>query len=285
MSVAVAELDADTRILAKIVGHPIRSKIIALLGERGPLSWKELSTELGVKTGALYHHLDTLEGLVERDASKKYVLTKTGRIVYSSLSESHTIDAVQKAVLEIKSEGSTTRTLASIFVPRSLLDSLASSRSLAVLFLVFFSVSFSVLSAWSHTSPHLYFIKSDPGFIQIFGDYFVSLGGLVAICLVADMAFYKTNLDVVSLATVSAFSFVPAFAASIFALLPPIENFLAMSSIVYTLYLVFFQAWCSTLLGAGLSAVSGIRIERTLFIGLVALYATMVLMLIQGVGP
>ena len=280
----MAEFDADTRRLAKIVDHPIRSKIIALLGERGPLSWKELSTELGVKTGALYHHLDTLEGLVERDSTKKYALTKSGRIVFSSLSESHTIDSVQRAVLEIKSEGSAGRTLASIFIPRALLESLTSSRSLAVLFLVLFSMSFSVLSAWTRTSPDLYFIKSDPGFVQTFGDYFVSLGALVAICLVADMAIYKTDLDVVSLAAVSAFSFVPIFAASLLTLVPPIEVFLASSSTMYTLFLVFFQVWCSTLLGAGLSAVSGIRIEKTLLVGLFALYVTMFLMLVQGVG-
>lgn len=281
----MAELDADTRRLAKIVEHPIRSKIIALLGERGPLSWKALSTELGVKTGALYHHLDTLEGLVERDSSKKYALTRSGRIVFSSLSESHTIDSVQKAVLEIKSEGSAGRTLASIFIPRTFLDSLTSSRSLAVLFLVLFSMSFLVLAAWTRTSPDLYFVKGDPGLVPTFGDYFVSLGGLVAICLVADMVFYKTNLNVISLAAVSAFSFVPIFAASLLTLVPPIESFLASSSTLYTMFLVFFQAWCSTLLGAGLSAVSGIRIERTLLVGLFALYVTMFLMLVQGVGP
>ena len=281
----MAELDPETKRLAKVVDHPIRSKIIRLLGERGSLGWKELSTDLGVKTGALYHHLDTLEGFVQRDAAKKYGLTKQGRILYSKISESHTIDAVQQAAIEIKSEGTGARRLASIFVPRVFLDYLTSSDTLAVLAFVFVSMSFTVLSVWTHSSPELYFVHHDPEIIETFGDYFVSLGLVVLVCYVASKGIYKSGLDLVSMAAVSAFSFVPVFAISLLTLVPSVEAFFVSSSVSYTLILVFFQAWSSALLGAGLSVVSGIRIERTLPVGLFILYSTMVLMLLQGVGP
>jgi Helix-turn-helix domain len=282
---AVAELDADTRRLAKIVDHPVRSRIITLLGERGPLSWKELSTELGVKTGALYHHLDTLEGLVERDSLKRYTLTKSGGIVYSRVSESHTIDSVQKAAIEIKSEGSALRSLTAIFIPRPFLNYLTSSRPSAVIFLVFTSMFFSVLAALTRASPDLYFVHRHPSLILNLGAYFASLGVIVLVCYLTAKEIYKSNIDVVSMAAVSAFSFVPVITASTLTSIPPIQSYLASSSLTYTLLLVLVQVWSSALLGAGMSVASGVRIERTLPVGIFVLYVTMVLMLLQGVGP
>src|SRR5438105_603683 len=67
----------------RIVDHPVRMKIIELLATRGAMSWKELSLELGTGTGSLYHHLDTLEKIVARDSSRKYVLTPLGQEVYA----------------------------------------------------------------------------------------------------------------------------------------------------------------------------------------------------------
>jgi hypothetical protein len=146
-------------------------------------------------------------------------------------------------------------------------------------------MAFSVLSAWTRASPDLYFVHPHSSLILTFGVYFASLGAIVLVCFVTAKAIYKSNLDVVSMAAVSAFSFVPVIAASMLTLIPQIQIFLSSSSIGYTLLLVFVQVWSSALLGAGLSVASGIRIERTLPVGLFVLYVTMVLMLLQGVGP
>ena len=58
--------DLDPTRVMRIVDHPVRMKIIELLATRGPMSWKDLSVELGTGTGSLYHHLDTLEKIVAR---------------------------------------------------------------------------------------------------------------------------------------------------------------------------------------------------------------------------
>jgi predicted transcriptional regulator len=68
----------DPAKVIRIINHPVRMRIIELLAVK-PMSWKELSTEVGVKTGSLYHHLDTLEKIVARDSERRYTLTRLGR--------------------------------------------------------------------------------------------------------------------------------------------------------------------------------------------------------------
>src|SRR2546425_564375 len=74
-----------TRIYAAL-GNPYRRKIVDLLKTRGRLGFKELHEGLGISVGALYHHLEMLEGVVGQDSDKKYVLTDQGRSAVKTLS-------------------------------------------------------------------------------------------------------------------------------------------------------------------------------------------------------
>jgi hypothetical protein len=281
----MGEVDIDTRRLAKVIDHPIRSRIIDLLGEKGSLGWKELSTELGVKTGALYHHLDTLEGLVERDSSKKYSLTKSGRIVYSRTSESHSVAAVQKAALDMKREGAGRRLAVSVFAPRSLLSSLTSSSNSAALIATTTGVALAVFSVWAGFSTRLYFVRPGLGIIPTVGGLTVSLAALMILGYASTKLAFKSEVDLVSLAAGASISFLPVFAGSALIMVPQTASLLTSSSVVYTLLLVFFQTWSSTLFGAALSVATGVRIERTLVVSILILYATMIFMLLQGSLP
>jgi hypothetical protein len=49
------------------------------------------------------------------------------------------------------------------------------------------------------------------------------------------------------------------------------------SSAAVTVMFAFFQAW-----GAGMSVASGLRVEKTLMVSLVVLYATVMIILVQG---
>ena len=51
---------------------------------------------------------------------------------------------------------------------------------------------------------------------------------------------------------------------------------------VLTVAFAFFQAWGAGIVGAGMSVASGVRIEKTLVVSLVLLYATMVIVFVQG---
>ena len=274
--------DADAWKLAKVVEHPVRSRIIELLGERGSLGWKELSSELGVKTGSLYHHLDALEGLVERDAQKKYLLTKSGKIVYSRTSRSRSFEAVQKAASEIRKEGASRRQGVAIFVPRSLISSLTSSRAISAAVVAVFGSSFAIFSWAERTSPVLYYLRADPGLLLTIGGFIASAIGVYLLAYVSGRLFLKSNVDPFVLAASSVISFLPVFGVSVLTLVPSISAFLLTSNALYTILLVGAQAWSSTILGAGLSVATGVRIERTLLVSLVLLYITMMAMLLQG---
>ena len=272
----------QARKLSKVIEHPIRAKIIELLGQRGSMGWKELSQEVGVKTGALYHHLDALEGLVERDQSKRYALTKSGRIVYSKTSESRSIEAVKEAAIDIQKEGKGRRTALSIFAPRSLLETLTESPRRSTAMLAVLALAFAAYAYLGGTSPVLYFLHRDPGILNTVGGFALSLSAITAIGYASARLAFGSAVEVLPLAAAAAFSFLPVVLFSTFELLPSASALLAASSVVYTLALVFFQSWSAAILGAGLSVASGVRIERTLLVSLLLLYATMVTMLVQG---
>jgi len=276
-------VDADARRLSRVVNHPVRARIIELLGEKGSLGWKELSDDVGVKTGALYHHLDVLEGLVQRDSSKRYSLTSAGRIVYSRTSESRTIDSVKKAASEIKQEGASRRLAGSILAPRSLVWSLTSARRNAVILFGALTVAFALFSGAAGISPELYYLRPDPGLATTLGEFVASLAIFVAVGFASAKAVFKSSIDMASLAAASSLSFLPVFALSSFTLIPQASAVLASSSIAYTLLLVVSQTWSTCIFGAGLSVATGVRIERTLLVSLAILYATMVIMLLQGI--
>ncbi len=274
--------DSDARRLAKVIGHPVRARIISLLGERGPLGWKELSTQLGVKTGALYHHLDALEGLVVRDQSKKYALTKSGMIVYSRTSEAHTIEAVRQAAAEIGREGGGARLAAALFIPRSLLGALVATRPVSALVFAALAGGLAIFSYIAGASPALYYLHPDPGLFQTLGSFAVSFAAVLLVAYASARYLFRSGAELLPLAAVSSLSFLPVFALFSLELIPSVATLFASSTIGFTLVLVFFQTWGSAILGAGLSVVSGVRVERTLLVSLVVLYATMVVMLLQG---
>ena len=69
------------------LGNPYRRQIVQLLREKRKLGFKELHEALKISVGALYHHLDMLEGIVAQDSERKYVL-KTREGLRSRLSVS-----------------------------------------------------------------------------------------------------------------------------------------------------------------------------------------------------
>src|SRR5947209_14121040 len=66
--------------------NPTRRQIVQILKKRGKAGFKELHETLKISVGALYHHLDSLEGFVAQGADRKYVLTDDGRAAINAFS-------------------------------------------------------------------------------------------------------------------------------------------------------------------------------------------------------
>ncbi|MCX8188800.1 MAG: helix-turn-helix domain-containing protein [Nitrososphaeria archaeon] len=66
----------------RLIKHPIRKRIIELLGQRENMSFTELKNETNLPVGTLYYHLDVLKGYVLQDEERRYFLSKEGRKLY-----------------------------------------------------------------------------------------------------------------------------------------------------------------------------------------------------------
>src|SRR5712691_4062813 len=110
----------ETDRIIKVLDHPARKRIIELLGARGAMPWKALAAELGMGTGALYYHLDTLEGIVARDTSKRYSLTKPGQEVYGYLKANPEAESIRDVPVNFKKSGRLRDYVETIIAPRRL---------------------------------------------------------------------------------------------------------------------------------------------------------------------
>jgi hypothetical protein len=266
-------------------------RIIELLAVR-PLSWKELSTELGVRTGSLYHHLDTLERIVTRDSERRYTLTRLGREIYGELNDekktpTQSMQGIEKAMKK--------RTLAGlvreVFVPRSLIVPLTSTKKRGIVTLA--AVSALVLGLLLLSGDELVLFSFTPSSSVLFSasTFAVSLVVLAVTAYVALAVVFKERGDVITLLAATALSFIPLslFGAGLHLLYAggaptsaafPLSIF--ADTTVVTVTLAFFQAWGAGVVGAGMSVASGLRVEKTLVVSLVILYATMLIILLQG---
>ncbi|MFX1503293.1 MAG: winged helix-turn-helix domain-containing protein [Promethearchaeota archaeon] len=67
------------------LGHEIRRKIITIIGDNEFTSFTHLKKVLGVSTGTIYHHLESLSELIQQKKDKKYYLKELGKYAYNSL--------------------------------------------------------------------------------------------------------------------------------------------------------------------------------------------------------
>jgi hypothetical protein len=266
-------------------------RIIELLALK-PMSWKELSNELGVKTGALYHHLDTLERIVTRDPERRYTLTRLGREIFTQLNDekktpAQSMQGIEKAMKK--------RTLAGmareVFVPRSLIVPLTSSRSRSVASLAVISAVALGLLLVSWNELVLFSFSPSSNVLFSVSTFVASVAVLSAAAYVALAVAFKEHGDVSTLLTSTALSFIPLL------LFGALLHFLSADaplasagfplslfgdSAAVTVMFAFFQAWGAGVVGAGMSVASGLRVEKTLLVSLVVLYATMLIVLLQG---
>jgi len=279
----------DSAKVMRIVNHPVRMRIIELLAVK-PMSWKELSNQLGIRTGSLYHHLDTLERIVTRDQQRRYTLTKLGREVFDELNDegktqAQSMQGIEKAMKK-RTLGATVR---EVFVPRSLISPLTSTRSRGLGSLVAISCAAIALLLVSGNELVLFSFSPSTGVLYSIATYVASLAGLAVAAYLALAIAFKERGDLLTLFASTAMSFVPlcAFGTLLHFLTAsapspgsPLSVF--TDSAAVTVMFAFFQAWGAGIVGAGMSVASGLRVEKTLVVSLVVLYATMLMVLLQG---
>jgi len=275
---------SETNKIIKVLDHPARKRIIELLGARGAMPWKELATELGMGTGALYYHLDTLEGVVARDTSKRYSLTKPGQEVYEYLKANPEAVSIKDVPLNFKSSGRFRDYAETIIAPRYLLLSITASSRRSILSLFFLSTAFAAAMLYTRDEALLLYLTPASSALFSVGSYLLSLGALVLTSYLATLAIFHDRPNLLPLAASSSLSFLPVVIFSL--VISEISSFLSLSANrnILTVALVVFQAWSATILAAGISVSSSVRIEKSIMASLIILYATMILVFLLGSG-
>ncbi|HEV2390233.1 MAG TPA: winged helix-turn-helix domain-containing protein [Nitrososphaerales archaeon] len=287
----LSDEELDSAKVMRIVNHPVRMRIIELLAAK-PMSWKELSTEVGVKTGSLYHHLDTLEKIVTKDPERRYTLTRLGQEIFAQLNDARKTPAQSMQGIEKAMKKKTlTGSVQEIFVPRTLILPLTSTRSRSIASLVGLSGLALGLLLLSGDELILFSFSPSSSLLASVATYAVSLGALTAAAYIALAVAFKERGDAVTLLTSTALSFIPLclFGAALHFLYadasPATASFplsIFADSAAVTVIFAFFQAWGAGVMGAGMSVASGLRVEKTLVVSLVVLYATMLIIVLQG---
>ena len=268
----------DPKKFMRIIDHPTRRAVIEAIGKNGPMQWKGLAEQVGEKTGALYHHLDVLEKLVVRDRDGRYALTKLGEDVYGQMSQDAVISP--KMVVRILERNRGRDSAAEAFAPRALLQRMSSSAtSWTASFALLFIPSVALLT-YSREAVWLFSVTPVSDYLTPGVSFVSSVVVVVGVPLAALRIGFRAQTSLRPLFTASVLSLLP------FAAFGALERFVApaLSTVEFTLVLVLLQAWMAGVVGAGASVASGLRIERTLLVSLILVYASVVLILLGQSG-
>jgi Bacterial regulatory protein, arsR family len=272
------EFNAEKAV--KILNHPIRIKIIQLLGAKGPMKWKELSKEVGSATGALYHHLDSLERVVTRDASKRYMLTKFGEELNLYLaSHSSPRDSVGlDQLIKRRTAGSVAR---GVFVPRTLIHTLTSSRPKALATAAGGAAIVAVAMVAARSQTILFSFTPSRDIFQSTVVLAASITVLTSI-MYAGTILARARGDPIILLASATIALLPLTALALFlrALAATGNLGVLANGTAVTILLALFQAWAAGIASAGISVASGLRFEKALLVSLAMIYLTASVMLV-----
>jgi hypothetical protein len=272
-----------TKIM-KLAGQPIRRRIIEQLGSKGPLTWKELSNEVGTGTGPLYFHLDILEDIVARDSSRRYILTEFGQEVYRLLEQNATPEKGSRDKPVEYLGPRSIRFLRGILAPRSLIYSITASRQKSIVSLIAVSLIVILLSIYSGAAIALFAFSSTTSIFVSVASYLLSFLAVFVVSYSGILLFSRQKPDTFVLLASASLSFLPIVVfAALLHLLTGLGFFSPSgNAVALTLLLVVLQAWCVIIFGSGVSVASGLRIERTFVTGTILMYISLVIILLQG---
>jgi DNA-binding transcriptional ArsR family regulator len=263
------------------LGSPYRREIVQLLREKRRQGFKELHQALKISVGALYHHLDMLEGIVAQDSDRKYVLTDQGRSAIETLSVSEEkITAGQAPVIKETRLGFFSGEL---LLGRTLMNYLNADpvRSLPLAILI---VAFGGwISSQTRIEPLLlFYLTPSSGTASALSLLMFPIGWLVTFLMAAILStvvFHRRGDDL-RLLNATAFAMLPL-------LIVPGLFFLAQllspgSSLGYTtIFLpIFLQAWVVCLLASAVSISKGLKLEKAAIISLSVVYLNILILLV-----
>jgi Helix-turn-helix domain len=271
-------LDKSDESLTRVynaLANPIRRQIVQILKDRGKAGFKELHDSLKISVGALYHHLDSLEGFVAQGTDRKYVLTDDGKAAINAFStgEERIIANAAQAPPGESRLGYFSREL---LFGRSVLNYLGQEplRSLPIAAIVL--ALGGAISFMTNLEPILlFYLNPTQGiaktwFLLLFPlGWFITFGVADIMCYL----FYHRRGGELSLIDGTAVAMLPLLLVPGLILLIQPFSAIIQSATAFTILLqVAVQVWVVCLLSSAISISKGLKMERTALISLAVMY-------------
>ncbi len=257
------------------LGNSYRRQIVDILKERGKAGFKELHDTLNISVGALYHHLEALEGLVAQDPDKKYLLTDQGRSAIENFSVSEEKIATAPAHSPL---GETRLGFLSkeILLGRAVFNYLnrESIRSLPLAILIVLFGGW--VSSQTNLEPLLlFYLSPSPGLSRAWFLVLFPLGWLATFALtdVLTIAIFKRKGGEISLLNGTAFAMLPLLVVpGIFFIAQSLGTSVRTENFLIVLLPIALQVWVVCLLSGAISISKGLKIERSAVVSLGVIY-------------
>ncbi len=267
--------DDDISRVYNALANPYRRQIIQILREKGKAGFKELHDTLRISVGALYHHLDSLEGLVAQESDKKYVLTNSGRTAVNALSTSEE-KIISNAAMAQATESRLGSISRELLFGRAVLNYLNQDPLRSIPITIIVLALGGLISFRTNLEPILlFYLSPTPGlgqawFLLLFPlGWFITFGVIDFLCY----AFYRRSGGDLSLLNGTALSMSPLLLVPGMILLVQPFSLLLQSATTLTIVIqVAVQIWVVCLLSSAISIAKGLRMERTALISLAVMY-------------
>jgi len=285
--IATKTASKDLFYLYGIVSHPLRRKIVEVLGGEGPTSFTTLKKRVDAKVGTLYYHLDMLKGLVSQDSQKRYQLTTVGADAYARLQSSEYVESSSLLAQNLGERRGGLERVARFFAlgplwPVLVLDTiLPKIGSIALVglgaFLAYQARLETVLLFLNPmlTSSTLLSIEFITSWIIVYG--------------IADLVgtfWFHRNGEHLALLMATGYALTPLLGFSVWWNLVIYYSFRTplVSTFVFSrILLIILQVWSLGLLAEAVSAVKGLRLERAVVVSLVVAYVNILVAYLRGV--
>lgn len=253
-----------------VLGHPVRRRMVEMLGEGGPVGFSDFKRALNVSVGTLYYHLDMLGDLITQDEKRKYVLTDQGRLALKLLGSS---EAQLLSAMAVKREPSIGGYLRKILLPGWLFSAVSAS-PLKFIPEMFIVVAFG---AWISLQTNLQLIMlfynrtmaTPLTFILSF------IFSWLAIFAVADMVttlMFKRIGGDLSLLVGTAFSQLPLLIFPSIVWVYRMSNWVFPGGLGAQILLLLLQAWALGFLSVAVSLSKGLRVDKAALVSLTIMY-------------
>lgn len=287
MLISMPSPNSGTTKVHSVLADPVRRQIVQLLKTKHKAGFIELHDALRIKMGALYHHLEELEGLVKQGPDKKYVLTEEGKSALENL----TVSEEEFATYAPASAGRKDRLVPlskELLFGRPLFDYLNHDPIRTVPLAILIVLFGGWLSAQTNLEPLLlFYLSPSAGVSQAWFVVLFPLGWLAtfALCDFLSITVFKRKGGDLNLLNGTAVAMLPllvvpgiAFVAQLFSTSITVQAYLLVLPII-------LQVWVVCLLSSAISISKGMTVEKSAVVSFAVIYLNVIVLLASlGLG-